>query len=533
MFLLHTHKGLRDLWDKQRKICQPTLLEAGSDNPRLRSAIARCFVVAEDCIASLARLVQHTITSNNLPHHPVRALSRAKPTPVTLFAELAASASFVHKEWGQTPVLYRTQQGIADIFTMDDLAVATDNNLLPLAQFFGRREGGDQLASSGVWRAAGADRGTGFYGFANVSLVQTKYLRFDEVEEALLKGSIVYNCAGATHPKLGSLCLTAMDSFDLPVQANLYVTGKGIATSATPHSDKQNVLVLQSRGAKHWRVFAPPPPFAKPAADPLARGKLDDTLRTDELGEPLIDVVLKPGDCLYVPAGFPHTTDTVHVTGAGAAAAEASVHITLGVATNLWGLSYADARSGALSRTGQPDTLTPTALQPALYWLLMRAPSSLGFFRQHQREHERACAGLVRASRLAETARWENMSDAEVSSRLDAPQIIAQLERHRERIVSIHRKMHLGAVRHQRLAPSDPGLSIARVETYKKELEAAHQEHLQWFKSQPDAATAGQEAEAAEAGDQQAEPPPYRRSGSSSPSRRSSGKSVRWWDERD
>ena len=45
-----------------------------------------------------------------------------------------------------------------------------------------------------------------------------------------------------------------------------------------------------------------------PKADPLARGKSKDKLELTELSSPLLDIVLTPGQVLYVPAGFPHTT---------------------------------------------------------------------------------------------------------------------------------------------------------------------------------------------------------------------------------
>jgi hypothetical protein len=40
---------------------------------------------------------------------------------------------------------------------------------------------------------------------------------------------------------------------------------------------------------------------------------------------PLIDTVLLPGQMLYIPAGFPHTTDTLEEPSA-----EASIHLTIG-----------------------------------------------------------------------------------------------------------------------------------------------------------------------------------------------------------
>ena len=40
----------------------------------------------------------------------------------------------------------------------------------------------------------------------------------------------------------------------------------------------------------------------------LLTGKSKDTLELSELSVPLVDVVMQPGQILYVPAGFPHTT---------------------------------------------------------------------------------------------------------------------------------------------------------------------------------------------------------------------------------
>lgn len=40
-------------------------------------------------------------------------------------------------------------------------------------------------------------------------------------------------------------------------------------------------------------------------------GKSKDTLELSELSAPLLDVVMSPGQILYVPAGFPHTTGTI------------------------------------------------------------------------------------------------------------------------------------------------------------------------------------------------------------------------------
>ena len=59
-------------------------------------------------------------------------------------------------------------------------------------------------------------------------------------------------------------CVAALDAFGLPAGLNLYLTAANTPVSAPPHTDKQDVFVLQTAGRKRWRVFAPPPPANKP-----------------------------------------------------------------------------------------------------------------------------------------------------------------------------------------------------------------------------------------------------------------------------
>ncbi|CAN0345300.1 unnamed protein product, partial [Discosporangium mesarthrocarpum] len=62
---------------------------------------------------------------------------------------------------------------------------------------------------------------------------------------------------------------------------------------------------------------------------------------------------------LYVPTGFPHTTDTVtriELEESGEAASP-SVHLTMGVDSHIWGLNYAALRSFFLARSGARDPI--------------------------------------------------------------------------------------------------------------------------------------------------------------------------------
>jgi hypothetical protein len=241
------------------------------------------------------------------------------------------------------------------------------------------------------------------------------------------------------------------------------------------------------------------------AADPLARGKAHDSLEMSELGEPLLDCVLAPGHVLYVPAGFPHTTDTVNTADAGAeAAASDSVHLTIGIDTHIWGMNYASLRAGALGRARLPDGLNPQTLPKAKYWELMGIPTRLGFLRRHGAAPSDAETGggselgggsepggdedvaleMVRRMRLAEPRRWaDDVSDAEVVEELGTPEIAQQLERHADRIFDVQRAMYLDAALDV-LPPTPPGaphVSLFRVQDHMARLEAAMEDHVNWY----------------------------------------------------
>jgi hypothetical protein len=60
---------------------------------------------------------------------------------------------------------------------------------------------------------------------------------------------------------------------------------------------------------------------------------------------------------LFIPAGFPHTTDTVEETDD--ADYDASIHLTFNIDTHVWGLDFLSVRNAALRRIGVKDILAP------------------------------------------------------------------------------------------------------------------------------------------------------------------------------
>eukprot|EP00956_Cyclotella_meneghiniana_P030623 scaffold77754_cov23-Cyclotella_meneghiniana.AAC.1 len=134
-----------------------------------------------------------------------------------------------------------------------------------------------------------------------------------QVQSALQVGTVIFNNIGAHIPRLAGPTLASTDALSLPGALNMYVTARGMRTSAPPHTDRQDVLVVQMEGAKRWRVFTPPKDGdVKPYADPFARGKGEDSLPLHTLlegkegrlrSELVMDVVTREGDVLFIPAG--------------------------------------------------------------------------------------------------------------------------------------------------------------------------------------------------------------------------------------
>jgi ribosomal protein L16 Arg81 hydroxylase len=105
-----------------------------------------------------------------------------------------------------------------------------------------------------------------------------------------------------------------------PVQVNAYVTPPQ-SQGFSDHYDVHDVFVLQVEGEKRWLVR--PPVHAAPLRDQPWTDRRADVARAAGQ-EPLVDVVLRPGDCLYLPRGFLH---------AATALGGVSTHLTVGVHT--------------------------------------------------------------------------------------------------------------------------------------------------------------------------------------------------------
>ena len=125
-----------------------------------------------------------------------------------------------------------------------------------------------------------------------------------------------------TDPHLARLANNLALDLDHPVQVNAYLSPSN-ARGLDLHFDYHDVFVVQLGGSKRWRVWTP---LAR-TTDPVKGRHSIKAPRFEELGDPLLDITMCAGDCLYLPRGYPHAAETVD---------QHSDHLTIGLVAVTW-----------------------------------------------------------------------------------------------------------------------------------------------------------------------------------------------------
>ncbi|MFL5757038.1 MAG: cupin domain-containing protein, partial [Chloroflexota bacterium] len=145
---------------------------------------------------------------------------------------------------------------------------------------------------------------SGFTATARVERVADEFARGATV---VLQGLHVHWLPAARY------CRGLEQALGMPVQANAYLTPAS-AQGFAVHHDVHDVFVLQVAGRKRWRLYEPVLEL------PLRSQRWSRAL--GDPGAPVHELVLEPGDTLYVPRGWPHEA----ATGDGE-----SLHLTVGL----------------------------------------------------------------------------------------------------------------------------------------------------------------------------------------------------------
>jgi ribosomal protein L16 Arg81 hydroxylase len=118
------------------------------------------------------------------------------------------------------------------------------------------------------------------------------------------------------------------------VNVNGYLTPPR-ASGFAVHYDTHDVLILQTAGVKHWRIFAPPIALPLPS-EPYTKSAAE---MTGAAMHPLIEVDLQPGSTLYIPRGFLHDAHSLEST---------SLHLTVGMYVPTLGSTLISALSSVV-----------------------------------------------------------------------------------------------------------------------------------------------------------------------------------------
>ncbi len=169
-----------------------------------------------------------------------------------------------------------------------------------------------------------------------------------------LGASVVANQVHRVCAPIGAVAHMLAEELAARCFANVYCSFQGVQAFQT-HFDLHDVFAVQMEGEKTWRIYEA---RADTPTAPVPPGDEGEQFLNATRGRVLAEVVMRPGDLLYLPRGQYHDA----LTGA-----QASLHVTFGVAP-LTGLSLFRLLEKALAaesgfRAYLPDARDPAALE--------------------------------------------------------------------------------------------------------------------------------------------------------------------------
>ncbi|MFE3327006.1 cupin domain-containing protein [Streptomyces sp. NPDC059176] len=157
--------------------------------------------------------------------------------------------------------------------------------------------------------------------------VQRKYIPDRVVPERVYEhfrtgASVVWHSMNHFRPNLRALNAMLAQRFATRSDSLAFLTPAG-QQGFVIHHDPNDTFVIHLHGKKRWRVW----PTARVTRPDGRSYKVGEEYRAEHLGEPLLDVILEPGDVMYLPNGTPHVA---------AAEDTVSLHLTVTVTPRTW-----------------------------------------------------------------------------------------------------------------------------------------------------------------------------------------------------
>ena len=189
--------------------------------------------------------------------------------------------------------------------------------------------------------------------------------------------TIILNRLDESVPRVRALCSALESELGILVQANLYLTPRG-AQGFPVHYDSHDVIVVQCEGRKRWRLYDAPLPLPM-RGERFVAGETPPGPVREEL-------VLEPGDALYVPRGLMHDAeadDDGH-----------SLHVTVGFHAVRWS-----------------EVLVEAIAAEAIDDLSLRAGLPLGSLVDDDRGDALDAALRAHAARVLDRVRWDRVRE--------------------------------------------------------------------------------------------------------------------------
>lgn len=269
-------------------------------------------------------------------------------------------ADFLGAAWGRSPLHVPARDGRAgplELLTLDDVdqLVATSGLRAPAFRLIKQ---GVTLPQSSVTRRVRIG-----------SRPVSDLVDVAAVHRAISEGAtLVLQGLHRSFAPVASFCRDLEATLTHPVQANAYLTPP-VAQGLDLHEDPHDVFAVQTHGAKRWVVHPP--------------GESEDRAW---------DLLLEPGDVLYLPAGTRHAAQTVDTP---------SLHLTLGVRTVTWRDLLARAVDAVLSDRAELDeplpagwASSPDSLGPELAGRLCEVAAGLRELPDHEAVLERQASSF-------------------------------------------------------------------------------------------------------------------------------------------
>ncbi|WP_085370672.1 JmjC domain-containing protein [Leifsonia sp. NCR5] len=220
------------------------------------------------------------------------------------------------------------------------------------------------------------------------------------VAEWLTKGATVtLDSLEYLSKPVARICESLSDALGLTATATAYVTPPG-KRGLSPHTDEEDVFVLQTYGTKNWIVDS-----AQRQETATAAGfPFNDQMKQ------VAPVTLRPGDMFFMPAGTPHVA---------AAQADLSIHITISV------------ERPRLKHLLEEAVATAVSVYPELNrlqrWSAAENPSATTLLELVARVSSTAVPARISIAPSAlPFDSWDSLDSARLSVRLIAPMKVTQ-----------------------------------------------------------------------------------------------------------